>query len=390
MNRFSIPENVSLALKVIFTVLIVVFGPIVALTVLILLGLFDFSEFVCYFSLLFFPLLLVLIWNRKQKIFIACGFVCYVLTFAILFGAQAIPMWYEEHITIDVTPNINTQEYLPFTKKSKIIKLEDASLQLADDLPILDGATAAFPVYSAFIHATYPRSTELYDGVFEYNNTVGGYEKLAERKTDIFFGAYPSKEQLAYAEECGTTFEFTQIGSEAFVFFVHKDNPIDSLTAEQIRGIYAGEITNWKEIGGNDEPIVAFQRNEGSGSQSMLLRFMGDTPLMEPPMSQVSGFMGGIIEEVADYRSHSGSIGFSFRFYVEGIIQHPDIKLIAIDGVAPNVENIQNKTYPIVAPVYAVTWAGNDNPNVKKLLDWILSDEGQYIIEETGYVGIGK
>ena len=49
-----------------------------------------------------------------------------------------------------------------------------------------------------------------------------------------------------------------------------------------------------------------------------------------------------------------------------------------------------NGTYPVVAPVYAVTWAGNDNPNVKKLLDWILSEEGQYIIEETGYVGLGK
>lgn len=80
----------------------------------------------------------------------------------------------------------------------------------------------------------------------------------------------------------------------------------------------------------------------------------------------------------------------SFRFYVEGIIRHPDIKMIAIDGVAPNVENIKNGTYPVVAPVYAVTWAGNDNPNVKKLLDWILSEEGQYIIEETGYVGLGK
>jgi phosphate transport system substrate-binding protein len=225
--------------------------------------------------------------------------------------------------------------------------------------------------------------------VFEYNNTVGGYRKLAERKTDIFFGAYPSKEQLQYAKNNGTTFEFTQVASEAFVFFVHKDNPINSLTAEQIRGIYAGQITNWKEVGGNDEPIAAFQRDEGSGSQSMLLRFMGDTPVMEAETVEVQG-MGAIIEKVADYRSHSGSIGFSFRFYVEGIIQNPDIKMIAIDGVAPTVENIQNGTYPVVAPVYAVTWAGNDNPNVQKLLDWILSEEGQYIIEETGYVGIGK
>ena len=351
-------------------------------------GFFPFMSF----FLLPVPLLLGIVWLkklRKAAVGILAG---YVALFIVIGVGTMLVDQQRDHTVIDVTPNINTQEYLPFKWPSKIVKLKEASLEFTrkDDLPILDGATAAFPVYSAFVHAVYPRSTELYDGVFEYNNTVGGYEKLAERKTDIFFGAYPSKEQLAYAEECGTTFAFTQIGSEAFVFFVHKDNPINSLTAEQIRGIYAGEITNWKEVGGNNEPIVAFQRNEGSGSQSMLLRFMGDTPVMEPPMSQVSGFMSGIIEEVADYESRSGSIGFSFRFYVEGIIKNPDIKMIAIDGVAPTVENIKNSTYTAVTPVYAVTWAGNDNSNVKKLLDWILSEEGQYIIEETGYVGLGK
>ena len=387
-------ESASRTVKIIMTVLVAFVG-----VFLVFLGVVTQEEYdpVGFFTFMSFfllpvPLLLGIVWLkklRKAAVGILAG---YVALFLVIGVGTALVDTQQDHTVINVTPNINTQEYLPFKWPSKIVKLKDASLEFTrkDDLPILDGATAAFPVYSAFVHAVYPRSTELYDGVFEYNNTVGGYEKLAERKTDVFFGAYPSKEQLAYAEECGTTFEFTQIGSEAFVFFVHKDNPVSSLTAEQIREIYAGEITNWKEVGGHDEPIVAFQRDEGSGSQSMLLRFMGDTPLMEPPMSQVSGFMSGIIEEVADYESRSGSIGFSFRFYVEGIIRHPDIKLIAIDGVAPTVENIKNGTYPVVAPVYAVTWAGNDNPNVKKLLDWILSEEGQYIIEETGYVGLGK
>lgn len=387
-------EKVSRAVKIVLTVLVALVG-----VALVCLGVVTQEEYdpIGFFAFMSFlllpvPLLLGMVWLKKLRKAAIGMLAGYVALFIVIGVGTMLVDQQRDHTVIDVTPNINTQEYLPFKWPSKIVKLKDTSLEFTrkDDLPILDGATAAFPVYSAFIHATYPRSTELYDGVFEYNNTVGGYEKLAERKTDVFFGAYPSKEQMAYAEECGTTFEFTRIGSEAFVFFVHKDNPVSSLTAEQIRGIYAGEITNWKEVGGNDEPIVAFQRNEGSGSQSMLLRFMGDTPLMDPPTSQVSGFMGGIIEEVADYRSSSGSIGFSFRFYVEGIIRHPDIKLVAIDGVAPTVENIKNGTYPVVAPVYAVTWAGNDNPNVKKLLDWILSEEGQYIIEETGYVGLGK
>lgn len=289
---------------------------------------------------------------------------------------------------IDTTPNINVNEYLPFKEDSKIVKFDSKTLKLTENLPIIDGATAAFPVYSAFVNAVYPNTTKLRDGVFEYNNTVGGYTELAEKNTDIFIGAAPSKEQIKYAEECGTTFEYTQIGWEAFVFFVHKDNPITSLTSEEIRKIYSGEITNWSEVGGNDEEIVPFQRNEGSGSQSMMLRFMGDVPLVEPDIEKVVGFMGGIIEEVASYKNKTSSIGYSFRYYIEGIIRHPDIKMIAVDGVAPTVENIKDSTYPIIAPVYAVTYAGNTNPNVKALVDWMLSDEGQYIIEESGYVGV--
>ena len=166
------------------------------------------------------------------------------------------------------------------------------------------------------------------------------------------------------------------------------DNPIDNLTTEQIQMIYSGEITNWKQVGGKNEKIAAFQRNEGSGSQSMLERFMGDIPIMEAPTEMVTDLMSGIIEKVSNYKSKSNSIGFSFRYYVEGIIQNPDIKLLSIDGVAPTAENIKNGSYPIVTPIYAVTYEENTNENVDRLLEWILSEEGQYIIEETGYVGI--
>ena len=210
---------------------------------------------------------------------------------------------------------------------------------------------------------------------------------LAEKETDIFIGVYPSDEQKAYAEECNTTFRYTPIGSEGFVFFVHKDNPIENLTSEQIKGIYSGEITNWSEVGGKNEKIEAFQRNEGSGSQSMLKRFMGDKPIMKAPTELINDLMSGIIERVSNYKNKTNSIGFSFRFYVEGIIKNPDIKMVSIDGVAPTAQNIKSGAYPVTTPIYAVTYEEETNENVYKLLDWILSEEGQYIIEETGYVG---
>ncbi len=315
----------------------------------------------------------------------------YTSLFVIAVTINIAIIKHDEKITINTSPNINCEEYLPFDENSKIVKLEkEASLKLKDKLPIIDGAAAVFPVYSAFINATYPNTVKFRDGIFEYNNTVEGYKLLAEKKTDIFFGAYPSEEQREYAKTQGTEFEYTEIGTESFVFFVHKDNSIESLSTEQIQKIYSGEITNWKDVGGKDEEIVAFQRNEGSGSQSMLIRFMGDKKIMKPPTEQVNDLMSGIIEQVSNYKNKTNSIGFSFRYYLEGIIKNPDIKMVSIDGIKPTVSNIKNGKYPITTPLYAVTYKDNPNENVHKLINWVLSEEGQEILEKTGYVGISK
>ena len=346
------------------------------------------NHIITYIGLIVVPsLLLPLIWLKKRKKFLIIWCICAAVYGAAL-GTNFGIIKYNKSITVNTSPNIDIQAYLPFEEDSKIVNTDSKTLKLTENLPRIDGAAALFPVYSAFVNAVYPNTTKLHDGIFEYNNTPDGYRLLAEKETDIFIGVYPSDEQRAYAEENQTTFEYTPIGTEAFVFFVHKDNPITNLTTEQIKDIYSGKITNWKDVGGKNEKIAAFQRNEGSGSQSMLKRFMGDTPITDAPTEMVNDLMAGIIEQVADYKSKTNSIGFSFRYYVEGIIKNPDIKMISIDGAAPTSENIRNGSYPILTPIYAVTYKENQNGNVDKLLEWILSDEGQYIINETGYVGI--
>ncbi len=378
-----------LVIKILLTLAFCVATPFVLLFALIL---FAFGVPQVAILLLFIPAIIPAIWMKRRKPYLII-FCSLFLMVAIMSGVQWGIAEYERSITIDVAPNINVDEYMPFREDSKIVKIDSKTLKFTedDDLPRIDGASAAFPVYSAFVNAVYPntKETELYGGVFEYNTTDYGYRLLAQRDTDIFIGAGPSKAQVSYAEQCGTTFVYTQIGWEAFVFFVHKDNPIESLTVEQIKGIYSGEITNWSEVGGSGEEIIPFQRDEGSGSQSMMLRFMGDTPLMEAETVTIQG-MGAVIEQVVDYQSRAGSIGYSFRYYIEGIVQNPEVKMIAVEGVAPTAENIQNNTYPIITPVYAVTYKNNPNPNVARLVEWILSEEGQYIIEQTGYVGMKK
>ncbi|MBQ9112092.1 MAG: substrate-binding domain-containing protein [Clostridia bacterium] len=275
--------------------------------------------------------------------------------------------------------SIELGEYLPFAEDSKVVK-HTASLSLEGELPIFDGAAALYPVFSGFVHALYPEDSVEFDGAdftensaLQMNNTRDAYKKIVDGDTDIAICAKPSAEQLAYAEEQGVELEFVPIGREAFVFLVNKQNPVDSLTVDQIRGIYSGEYTNWAHVGGEHTPIGALQRNEGSGSQTAFLGFMGDVPVK----TDRNTFLGS-------------AIGFSFRYYVEDVVQNGNVKMLSLNGVYPNEENIKNGTYPIINEIYAVYRTDNDNPNVPAVIDWILSEEGQAIIEETGYVGIAK
>ena len=108
-------------------------------------------------------------------------------------------------------------------------------------------------------------------------------------------------------------------------------------------------------------------------------------PLMKPPSEDIVTGMGGIINEVSQYRNYKNAIGFTFRYYSTEMVGNDQIKLLEIDGVAPTKENIRADTYPITSELYIVT-AGTENPNVKPLIEWVLSEQGQALVEKVGYV----
>ena len=99
------------------------------------------------------------------------------------------------------------------------------------------------------------------DSAMQYSNTRGAYKALAEHAVDLAVLVKPSAEQLAYAEEQGAELEFVPLGYDAFVFFVNESNPVESLTCEQIRDIYAGEIHRWDQVGG--KRVRQFFRDHG-------------------------------------------------------------------------------------------------------------------------------
>ena len=147
---------------------------------------------------------------------------------------------------------------------------------------------------------------------------------------------------------------------------------MDDLTVEQIRKIYSCEYTNWNEVGGANRVINPITRLEGSGSQTTFEAFMKDYDIGRKSVFAVTG----------------ASIGFSFRYYMDGIVENDAVKMLSLNGVYPSAENIQNRSYPIVAEFYAIYRADNENENIQILIDWLLSDEGQSLIEQTGYVRI--
>jgi len=312
-------------------------------------------------------------------------------------ATQGHGFYYENgYSSVDLSP------YYVENPENILARLDEPSeftVSKAEDMPVLNGAEAVYPVYSAFAACCYEniadiqtRAKETDMGVMpiRFTNTVVGFEELINGQTDIFFGSKPSDEQLALAEEKGAELVLTPIGREAFVFFVNSGNPVDGLTSEQIRKIYSGEYKSWSKVGGKMIPILAFQRPKNSGSQTRMERFMGDVPLKEPLEAEYEYSMVGVIKKVAAYQNKLSAIGYSFRYYAEKMFHDDRVKFLAVDGVYPDTETISDGSYPLTGTLYAVTVKGNDNDNeyIEPFLEWMTGEQGSELVERSGYVGI--
>ena len=278
----------------------------------------------------------------------------------------------------------------------------EASLKIDDParMPVLDGAEACYPLYAAAAKAVYTDIGKLEDEyrkkedpyengkIVTFTNTLRAYDRLISHQADIVIAARPSAGQKDIARNAIEQIRTVPIAQEAFVFFVEEDNPVEDLSAEQIRQIYSGEITNWKEVGGKDQKITAFQRPEDSGSQVMMKYFMGDTPLMKPKTFEMVSAMGGVIEQVAQYHNEAGALGYTFRYFLTGLQQEKHVKILKIDGIEPTAETIRNGQYPAIANVVAATLVSNDDPDVRAMIDFFLSPDGQQLAEKTGYAAL--
>jgi len=259
-----------------------------------------------------------------------------------------------------------------------------------ETLPGMDGSTSTAPYAQAMCAVLLGEDLDQAADLINFSRTTQSYKNLMNGGSARLLVAAEPPQEVLERMEAEDKWLFTPFAVDALVFVVNEDNPVDGLTAQQVQQIYAGEITNWKEVGGADLDIVPFQRNSEAGSQTMLKKLvMTDLPLMDPPTKWVSDSMSGILEAVREYDNSSAAIGYTVYYYANDMEMAKGLKVLAIDGVLPSAEAIRAGDYPFLSPYY-VTIAedeAQDSP-VRILYDWILGPDGQKLAELEGYVPV--
>ncbi len=257
-----------------------------------------------------------------------------------------------------------------------------------EEYPHVDGSTSMLPLSRALMMASTGVSAQEAELRISHSKTTLSFYALVSGEADLLLVARPAQEAFDYAEDMGVELEMRPIGVDALVFLTSDKNPVDSLTQQQAVGIYTGGITNWKEVGGADAEIIAYQRNETSGSQVMMENVVMDGQLMtDAPKEYRPSEMGALVDEVASYRNSADAIGYSVYYYVTEMYLREGVKLLAIDGVAPSNETIASGEYPYTQYNYAVIRKDEreDSP-ARQLFDFLTTPEGKALMAAQGYV----
>lgn len=259
-----------------------------------------------------------------------------------------------------------------------------------ENLPRLDGSTSTAPLGRALAALLLGESEDEVADLIHFSRTTASFRALMAGEADLLIVGEPNASVYDEMKEAGFEASIDTFATDGLVFVVNEDNPVDSLTLEQLQGIYSGQITNWSEVGGDDMPITPFQRNEDAGSQALMKKLvMQDVELMTPPTGYVVESMMGLMEAVRSYDNSPGAIGYSVYYYAHDMEMAQGLKLLAIDGVAPSAQTIRDESYPFRNAYYVVMAAGTPDDSMTSILyHWLLGEEGQKLVDRQGYVSV--
>jgi len=170
------------------------------------------------------------------------------------------------------------------------------------------------------------------------------------------------------------------VAKDGVAVIVHPSNPITDLTMEQLQGIYTGTITNWKEVGGTDSGIMVVTREEGSGTRDCF-----EQAVMKPIKAEITDH--GIIQDSngktrATVAGSAQAIGFISLGYINS-----DVSALRLDGIVPTIESVMDGSYAISRTLWMIT-NGNPDSSEQAFLNFVLSDEGQRIVEDVHFIPV--
>lgn len=199
-----------------------------------------------------------------------------------------------------------------------------------------------------------------------------GIQEASEGKCDIGNSSRKLKDEEA------EKLDVTVVGLDGIALVVNPANKLEDITLQDLAKVYSGEITNWKELGGDDKAIVVIGREDGSGTRDGFESIvMGDK---EPKYAQELESTGSVINAVA---TTDGAIGYASLANVD-----ETVKALKVGGIEATEENVKSGAYEVQRPFICATLKGSDNKLVKAYLDFILSEEGQALVLAQGAVPV--
>ena len=225
------------------------------------------------------------------------------------------------------------------------------------------------------------------------SGTHGAYMNLIEGRTDVIVASRDvSRNEKAVAAEAGVDLVTAPLAIDALVFIVNPKNPVQNLTADQVRKIYTGEITNWKEVGGVDHAITPYIRDADSGSQEKMETLVMDglTMIDGTWMPEIIGSQ--MASPYLQLENDEYGIGYTPFFYCTAMVRDlMRVKMLSIDGVAPSKESLRADKYPFVSSIYAAIRKTEDHDSMAyKLYRFLFTKKGADMIDESGYIAIRK
>jgi phosphate transport system substrate-binding protein len=251
---------------------------------------------------------------------------------------------------------------------------------------VIDGSTTVLPFAQIAVERFMAANPEIKISI-SGGGSGNGIKALIDKTTNIANSSREiKKSEVEQAEANGVKPYETVVAIDCIVPIVHPVNTVQNLTFEQLKKIYSGEVTNWKDVGGPDARIAVVGRDSSSGTygtwQEMVVeKGNGEQKTRVTPRAQVAASSGAMLSTVA---GNPLAIGYDGMGYVDNTV-----KAVSVEGIGASVATAVDNSYPLSRYLYMYT-NGEPAGDAKAFIDYVLSPDGQKIVSDTGFVAIKR